>query len=111
MLRYANIVRQPYGDTVACHAGCGTRSIKVACVFFDKINIIACPCFPAPLQLLHRGLFPCAPVAPSLAVDLRVLEFVHLLFICQSPNHTAWCNAVETFLDGMGYMLTSMVSI
>jgi hypothetical protein len=77
----------------------------------SEINIIACPCFPAPLQLLRHGLFPCAPVAPSLAVDLRVLEFVRLLFIHQSPNHTAWCDAVETFLDGMGYKLTSMVSI
>ncbi|KAG1863204.1 hypothetical protein DFJ58DRAFT_656472, partial [Suillus subalutaceus] len=114
MLCYINIVQQPYGDAVACHSGCGTCSIKVAYVFFDslsEINIIACPCLPAPLQLLHRGLFPCAPVAPSLAVDLRVLEFVHLLFICQSPNHTAWCDAVETFLDGMGYKLTSKVSI
>ncbi|KAG1882379.1 hypothetical protein F4604DRAFT_1577463 [Suillus subluteus] len=114
MLRYADTVRQPHGDPVACHAGCGTRSIKVACVFFDslsEINIIACPCYPAPLQLLRRGLFPCAPVSPSLAVDLRVLEFVRLLFIRQSPNHTAWCDAVETFLDGMGYKLTSMHSL
>jgi hypothetical protein len=37
MLCYANIVRQPHGDTVACHAGCGTCSIKVACVFFDSM--------------------------------------------------------------------------
>ncbi|KAG1803292.1 uncharacterized protein BJ212DRAFT_1449924 [Suillus subaureus] len=114
MLHYANMVQQPHGDTVACHAGCGTCSIKVACVFFDslsEINIIACPCFPAPLQLLRHGLFPCAPVAPSLAVDLHVLEFVHLLFIRQSPNHTAWCNAVEMFLDGMGYKLTLMHSL
>ncbi|KAG1738078.1 uncharacterized protein EDB91DRAFT_1237789 [Suillus paluster] len=114
MLHYADTVRQPHGDPVACHAGCGTRSIKVAWVFFDslsEINIIACPCYPAPLQLLRRGLFPCAPVAPSLAVDLRVLEFVRLLFIRQSPNHTAWCDAVETFLDGMGYKLTSMHSL
>ncbi|KAG1813496.1 uncharacterized protein BJ212DRAFT_1447764 [Suillus subaureus] len=84
------------------------------CVFFDslsEINIIACPCFPAPLQLLCHGLFPCAPVAPSLTVDLCVLEFVHLLFIHQSPNHTAWCNAVEMFLDGMGYKLTLMHSL
>jgi hypothetical protein len=131
MLRYANIVRQPHGDAVACRAGCGTRNIKVVCVLFDsvlfsffffstadliyitglsEINIIACPCFPAPLQLLRSGLFPCAPVAPSLAVDLRVLEFVRLLFVRQSPNHTAWCDAVETFLDGMGYKLTSKVS-
>ncbi|KAG1721916.1 hypothetical protein EDB19DRAFT_1930382 [Suillus lakei] len=71
-----------------------------------EINIITCPCFPAPLQLLCHGLFPCAPLAPSLVVDLRILEFVHLLFVCQSPNQTAWCDAVETFLDGMGYKLS-----
>ncbi|KAG1777885.1 hypothetical protein EV702DRAFT_1179147 [Suillus placidus] len=71
-----------------------------------EISIITCPCFPVPLQLLHRGLFPCAPLAPSLAVDLHILEFVRLLFICQAPNQTAWCDAVETFLDGMGYKLS-----
>ncbi|KAG2341701.1 hypothetical protein BDR05DRAFT_976848 [Suillus weaverae] len=38
-------------------------------------------------------------MAPSLA-------FICLLFIRQSPNQTAWCNALETFLDGMGYKLT-----
>ncbi|KAG1744527.1 uncharacterized protein EDB91DRAFT_1236494 [Suillus paluster] len=88
-----------------CRTGCRTRSIKVAS--FEEITILTCPCFPAPLQLLCHGLFPCAPMAPSLAVDLQVLEFVRLLFICQSPNQTAWCNALETFLDGMGYKLTS----
>ncbi|OAX32967.1 hypothetical protein K503DRAFT_661819, partial [Rhizopogon vinicolor AM-OR11-026] len=35
-----------------------------------------------------------------------VLEFVRLLFVRQSPNQTAWCDAVETFPDGMGYKLT-----
>ena len=50
-------------------------------------------------------------MAPSLAVDLRVLEFVCLLFVRHSPNQTAWCDAVETFLDGMGYKLKSKVSI
>ncbi|KAG1778076.1 hypothetical protein EV702DRAFT_1179091 [Suillus placidus] len=78
---------------------------------FEEITIITCPCFPALLQLLCHGLFPCAPMAPSLAVDLRVLEFVHLLFVCQSPNQTAWCDALETFLDGMGYKLTSKNSL
>ncbi|KAG2158717.1 uncharacterized protein EDB93DRAFT_1237960 [Suillus bovinus] len=85
-----------------------THSIKVACVFFDafeEITIIACPCLPAPLQLLHCRFFPCTPVAPSLAVDLQLLEFVHLRFLHRSPNQTAWCDALETFLDGMKYKL------
>ncbi|KAG1807137.1 uncharacterized protein BJ212DRAFT_1449388 [Suillus subaureus] len=107
-LCYTNMPGQPQQDLGVCRAGCKTWSITVACVHFNllkEIDIIACPCFPAPLQLLCCGLFPCAPVAPSLAVDLHILEFIRLLFVCQSPNQTAWCNAVETFLDGMGYKL------
>ncbi|KAG2074355.1 hypothetical protein BDR04DRAFT_1008042, partial [Suillus decipiens] len=59
--------------------------------------------------------FPCTPQTPSLqsfsmhsslAVDLHVLEFVCLLFICQASNQTVWCDVVETFLDGMGYKLS-----
>ncbi|KAG1849435.1 hypothetical protein DFJ58DRAFT_716921 [Suillus subalutaceus] len=50
-------------------------------------------------------------MAPSLAVDLRVLKFIRLLFIRQSPNQTAWCDILETFLDGMRYKLTSKNSL
>ncbi|KAG1819999.1 hypothetical protein EV424DRAFT_1472573 [Suillus variegatus] len=105
-LRHANIPGERHSNDGECGTGCRTRSIKVACVLFDafeEITIIACPCFPTPLQLLRRGLFPCAPMVPSLAVDLRVLEF--------SPNQTAWCDALETFLDGMRYKLTSKNSL
>ncbi|KAG1723154.1 hypothetical protein EDB19DRAFT_1953265 [Suillus lakei] len=108
-LRYTNVPGQTQQDLGVCQAGCRTRSITVACVHFNalkEINIITCPCFPAPLQLLHCGLFPCAPLAPSLAVNLCILEFVRLLFVRQSPNQTAWCDAVETFFDGMGYKLS-----
>ncbi|KAG2028404.1 hypothetical protein BDR03DRAFT_883373, partial [Suillus americanus] len=108
-LHYTNAPGEAQQDLAVCQAGCRTRSITVACVHFDalkEINIITCPCFPVPLQLLHCGLFPCAPLVPSLAVDLRVLEFVRLLFVRQAPNQTAWCDAVETFLDGMGYKLS-----
>ncbi|KAG2039883.1 hypothetical protein BDR03DRAFT_810559, partial [Suillus americanus] len=73
-----------------CGTGCRTRNIKGACVFLDAFKetaIIACPCSPAPLQLLCHGHFPCAPLAPSLAV------------------------ALETFLDGMKYKLRLKVEI
>ncbi|KAG1721173.1 uncharacterized protein EDB91DRAFT_1037293, partial [Suillus paluster] len=76
-----------------------------------EINIITCPCFPVPLQLLCHGLFPCTPLAPSLTVDLHILEFVRLLFVHQAPNQIAWCNAVETFLDGMRYKFSCKVSL
>ena len=108
-LQYANIPGERHRNDGECGTGCRTRSIKVACILFDgmllsflssniglmyitaftEITILTCPCFPALLQLLPRSLFPCAPMAPSLAVDLWVLEFVGLLFIRQSPNQTA----------------------
>ncbi|KAG2101584.1 uncharacterized protein F5147DRAFT_746952 [Suillus discolor] len=109
VLCYTNAPGEAQQDIAVCQAGCRTRRITVACVHFDalkEINIITCPCFPVPLQLLRRGLFPCAPLAPSLSVDLRILEFIRLLFVRQAPNQTAWCDAVETFLDGMGYKLS-----
>ncbi|KAG2125135.1 hypothetical protein DEU56DRAFT_693213, partial [Suillus clintonianus] len=87
-LRHANMPAIRHRTDGECGTGCRTRNIKVACVFFDafeEITIIACPCSPAPLQLLRRGLFPCAPLAPSLAVDLRLLEFVRLLFLSSVP--------------------------
>ncbi|KAG1880686.1 hypothetical protein C8R48DRAFT_744865 [Suillus tomentosus] len=92
----------PHGGTQS------TRLTQTNMNLIDECSLftIACPYFPVPLQLLCCGLFPCTPIAPSLVVDLRVLEFVHLLFVCQSPNQTVWCDAVEPFLDGMRYKLS-----
>ena len=58
---------------------------------------------------MGRGLFACSPIAPTLAVDLRVLEFVKRLFVQLTPNTTAWCEALESFLDAQGYKLHSKV--
>ncbi|KAG2087443.1 uncharacterized protein F5147DRAFT_748525 [Suillus discolor] len=96
-LHHANMPAIRHRTDGECRTGCRTP--------FEEITIIACPCSPALLQLLRCGFFPCAPVAPSLAVDLRLLEFVHLLFLRQSPNQMTWCDALETFLDGMKYKL------
>ncbi|KAG2032591.1 hypothetical protein BDR03DRAFT_839176, partial [Suillus americanus] len=87
-------------DPVEWTASCHRRTLEVTCVFFNctnspycyvaridrspylkVLNIDCCPCAPAPLQLLKLGLFACAPIAPSLAVDLHVLELVRTLFV------------------------------
>jgi hypothetical protein len=60
---------------------------------------------------MHRGLFACAPIAPTLAVDLRVLELVRELFVRISPNNTAWCDTLEAFLHNRGYNFASKVSL
>jgi hypothetical protein len=80
-------------------------------VELKSIEIHSCECSPAALQLLRRGLFPCAPIAPTLAVDLKVLEFVRELFVRMPPNTTAWCETLEAFLGNQGYKLKTRVCV
>ncbi|THU92423.1 hypothetical protein K435DRAFT_672151, partial [Dendrothele bispora CBS 962.96] len=71
----------------------------------ESVRLWASDCRPAAVQLISSGLFPCAPVYPSLAVDIRMLDFVTRLFLRISPNHTAWCGTVDDFLRCQGYKL------
>lgn len=68
-----------------------------------------CSCSPAADQLLAAGLFPCAPLRPSVAVEVRVLDFVRRLFLRIAPNNTAWTEAYEEFLDSLGFRLKNEV--
>ncbi|KAI6100892.1 hypothetical protein EV401DRAFT_2080701 [Pisolithus croceorrhizus] len=89
---------------------CVVHPLTICCLFFNRleeIKISYCACTPAPVHLMESGLFACSPVAPTLAVDLRVLEFMRTLFVRLTPNTTAWCEALESFLDGQGYQLQS----
>ncbi|KAK1217795.1 hypothetical protein PQX77_019545 [Marasmius sp. AFHP31] len=69
------------------------------------IQLYVCDCCPAAVQLMHQGLFPSAPCFLTLAVDIRVLEFVRGLFLRVAPNHWAWCDTVMEFLNAQGYRL------
>ncbi|KAI6118132.1 hypothetical protein F5141DRAFT_1187169 [Pisolithus sp. B1] len=88
---------------------CITHALNVTCL--EEIKINACPCTPAPVCLMKHGLFASTPTAPTLAVDLQVLEFLRKLFVCLTPNTTAWCEALKSFLDGQGYKLQSKDSL
>jgi hypothetical protein len=115
-----------------CFCDSGGRSLHVTCILFDRtslpffffallagadnslgveqIVLRTCACASAPSQLMAMGLFGCAPIAPSLAVDLRLLQFVKTLFVRLTPNTTAWCEALAVFLQERGYGLTTQVS-
>ncbi|KAG2147374.1 hypothetical protein BD769DRAFT_1288575, partial [Suillus cothurnatus] len=73
----------------------------------EILQIDCCACAPAPLQLLSHGYFAYAPITPSLAVNLQLLQLVKTLFIHITPNTTAWCKTLEVFLAGRGYHLTT----
>lgn len=104
------------------------RQISVQCIFFNSKyfcvcyiclelitkfteieTIILCTCTQPALQLLACGLFPCAPLFPTLAVDLQMLDFVQKLFVNTAPNLTAWCDTLESFLDARKFKLTTRV--
>ncbi|KAJ7895431.1 hypothetical protein B0H13DRAFT_1624347, partial [Mycena leptocephala] len=68
-------------------------------------------CTPAPVQLMQVGAFGCAPILPSLAVDLRVLEFMMNLFLQVAPNNTAISIALERVLANMGFQLDHQNSL
>lgn len=75
----------------------------------QNLDIDTCYCSPAPLQLMSRGLFPCSPIAPTLAVDIKLLEFVRELFLRMPPNVSAWSDTLEAFLGRAQYKLTTRV--
>ncbi|KAL0569924.1 hypothetical protein V5O48_012042 [Marasmius crinis-equi] len=84
------------------------RRLEITVVRFytlSKIFLDVCDCCPAALQLVEKGLFPCAPLHPTLAVDIRVLNFVNSLFVNIAPNYRAWCDTVTTFLKNQGYQM------
>jgi hypothetical protein len=73
------------------------------------MEVPVCECRLAAVSLVRGGAFPCAPLQPSLAVDLRVLEFAFKLFLNVAPNHTAFSTTLETVLSTMGYQLNRQV--
>ncbi|THU80594.1 hypothetical protein K435DRAFT_874226 [Dendrothele bispora CBS 962.96] len=111
LLRNTNNLRLlPALDVIQERCTCcqSSRELTIEIVRFNKyesVKLWASDCNPAANQLIRSGLFPCAPKRPTLAVDIHMLDFVNRLFLRVSPNHTAWCGAVEDYLQFQGYKL------
>ena len=69
-----------------------------------------CECCPAPLQLLQRGYFGSAPIQPTVAIELNMLEFLNELFLRIPPNLTGWSEALHVLLERRGHAVGSIVS-
>ncbi|KAJ3991360.1 hypothetical protein F5050DRAFT_1536778, partial [Lentinula boryana] len=52
------------------------RLLEISILELQKLVLSVCACRTAAVQLVEQGLFPCAPVHPTLAVDIHVLDFV-----------------------------------
>ncbi|KAJ7080664.1 hypothetical protein B0H15DRAFT_997243 [Mycena belliarum] len=93
---------------------CPKKVRNVAIVRFsavEDVELTICDCHPAAEQLMRCGAFPCAPILPSLAVDLRVLEFSKNLFLHIAPNTTAFATTLEYCLSSMGFQLKHQDSL
>lgn len=103
-------VNEPSVYDCRCH---GSHELSIKVVRFSEIEEIIlrkCGIHKIAPQLVQRGLFPCAPLAPTLAVDMKTLEFVRALFLRVSPNVTAISNTLEDCLGALGYKLETIVS-
>ncbi|KAH9912541.1 uncharacterized protein B0H18DRAFT_1088385 [Fomitopsis serialis] len=111
LLRTTASLRNVQRDvTLLCScAGRSSRSLTLT-TDLETINIKTCHCSPAALQLVARGLFPCAPQAPTLAVDISLLQFTHALFVRLPPNTTSFCETLEVFLESRNYKLASRIT-
>ncbi|KAJ3792094.1 hypothetical protein GGU11DRAFT_865191 [Lentinula aff. detonsa] len=92
----------------ACECCRTSRKLNIWVIRFSKIERIelwASECSTAAVQLVRSGLFPCSPIYPTLAVDIRLLDFVRRLFLRIAPNYTAWCGAASDFLAAQGFYL------
>lgn len=58
---------------------------------------------------MKLGFFACAPIRPTLAVDINLLQFVSLGFLNMAPNVTGWARTIEEFLRVRGYVFRGMV--
>lgn len=82
------------------------RTLNVLAIYWDcheSMDIITCHHRPAADQLVARGLFPCAPYRPSLAVSLEMLEFASQLFVCMALNNRAFAAATKVVLAANGF--------
>ena len=83
----------------------------IAIVALEEITVYYTECNGVAEQLIRCGLFPCAPLRPSFAVDINILDFARLFYHQTAPNDTAWCQATEAFLSDRGYKLQFTVSL
>ncbi|TFK61658.1 hypothetical protein BDN72DRAFT_934724 [Pluteus cervinus] len=98
---------QPYLQLLAASESLSViPSISFPRCILQSISFHSCQCLPPVAeQLIAQGLFPCAPLVPSLVVDMRLLDLASRLFLHMPPNNTAWCKTLEEFLSSLGFRL------
>src|SRR5258708_4812064 len=77
----------------------------------ETVSIQYCAKRPVAEQLVQHGLFPCAPLRPTLAIDIFMLEWATTLFLHMAPNVCAWTMTTEIMLKQEGYAFDTSDSL
>ncbi|KAF6755552.1 hypothetical protein DFP72DRAFT_990031 [Ephemerocybe angulata] len=92
-------------DPPPCNCPGTTRKLRITLVSLQGISTTSvCSCAPAEL-LLRIGYLPSAPLQPSYAFDIEMLDLVRELHLRSRPNKTAWSSTIEAFLSARGYII------
>src|SRR5260370_32980089 len=79
---------------------------EVLCVSMTHIEMLKvehCSKLLITVQLVNKGLFPCTPVRPGLAVNMVMLDWAATLFQYMALNVRAWTMTAEIMLQHEGY--------
>src|SRR5260221_1560092 len=96
-------------DCTGAHLG-----IQVLCIYMthlETVSIRYCVKRPVMEQLVQCGLFPCAPLRPTLVIDIFMLEWATTLFLHMAPNVRAWTMTTEIMLKQEGYAFDTSDSL
>ena len=89
-----------------CYMGRSLTYLSSGC---SQQTLSICECYPASVQLVEMGYFPCAPVRPTLTFDINLLEFVTIASHHMAPNVMGWSSSLQEFLSLRGYLLSKKV--
>ncbi|KIJ35183.1 hypothetical protein M422DRAFT_83346, partial [Sphaerobolus stellatus SS14] len=56
-------------------------------------------------QAYQDGLFGCAPIKPSMAFDVNLLDLISMNIMFLAPNVVGWALTLESFWQERGYSL------
>ncbi|KIJ40759.1 hypothetical protein M422DRAFT_780625 [Sphaerobolus stellatus SS14] len=71
----------------------------------ENLTLWICTCKSVAEQLMHRGPIGCAPLQPSMAFEMNLLELVSVMMLHIAPNISGWSLSLEWFYKQRGYTL------
>ncbi|KIJ37884.1 hypothetical protein M422DRAFT_177337, partial [Sphaerobolus stellatus SS14] len=81
----------------ACMCNKPALLLEVVLARWDIIKLTPCLCKPVSEVLLSMGFFGCAPIRPSVAFDVNLLDLISTNMFYLAPNISGWGLTLEWF--------------